>query len=60
MVFSVRQAEEDIKLFTNSAEAKLVVCEGGVHFLGSTHGEKIRLELLEFVSKWNKGRKSVL
>jgi pimeloyl-ACP methyl ester carboxylesterase len=60
VVFSVRQAEEDMRLFTNSVEAKLVICEGGVHFLGSTHGETIRRELLEFVSKWSKGRKSVL
>ncbi|CAG9956622.1 unnamed protein product [Clonostachys rosea f. rosea IK726] len=60
VVFSVRQAEEDMRLFTNSVEAKLVICEEGVHFLGSTHGETIRRELLEFVSKWSKGRKSVL
>ncbi|VUC26111.1 unnamed protein product [Clonostachys rosea] len=60
VVFSVRQAEEDMKLFTNSAAAKLVTCKGGVHFLGSTHGETIQRELLEFISTWNKEGKSVL
>uniref|UniRef100_A0A8H7K5Y0 AB hydrolase-1 domain-containing protein n=1 Tax=Bionectria ochroleuca TaxID=29856 RepID=A0A8H7K5Y0_BIOOC len=55
VVFSVRQAKEDMKLFTNSATIKLVTCKGSVHFLGSTHGETIQRELLEFISTWNKG-----
>ncbi|KAG9251911.1 Alpha/Beta hydrolase protein [Emericellopsis atlantica] len=60
VVFSFRQAEEDIKLFINSASTKLVRCEGGVHFLGRTHPEKIQQELLEFVFAWNGRGKSVL
>ncbi|CAM1508661.1 Fc.00g055090.m01.CDS01 [Cosmosporella sp. VM-42] len=54
VVFSLAQAQEDIKLFTNSVEAQVVPCEGGVHFLSWTHAEKLHKELLEFIHAWNK------
>lgn len=63
VVFSVAQAQEDIKRFRNSVDAKVVTCEGGVHFLSSTHEKKIHQELLDFVQKWKHwkgGERSVL
>ncbi|GAW23678.1 hypothetical protein ANO14919_132530 [Xylariales sp. No.14919] len=54
VVFSFANAEEEIELFTNSASARLVRCEGGVHFLSYTHPEIIHRELLEFIAKWKK------
>ncbi|OIW25481.1 alpha/beta-hydrolase [Coniochaeta ligniaria NRRL 30616] len=52
VVFSLAQAQEDIKRFTNSVDAKVVTCQGGVHFLSSTHEKKIHQELLDFIRKW--------
>lgn len=49
MVFSIQNAEEEIKLFKNSAKARLVRLEGGVHFLSATHAREIHRELLGFV-----------
>ncbi|KAJ5220559.1 Alpha/Beta hydrolase protein [Penicillium chermesinum] len=49
VVYSVAQAQEDIKRFKNSTSTKLVVCEGGVHFLGRTHGQELQEQLLEFI-----------
>jgi pimeloyl-ACP methyl ester carboxylesterase len=63
VVFSVAQAQEDIKRFTNSADAKLVTCQGGVHFLSSTHERQIHQGLLDFIHKWKNwkgGERSVL
>lgn len=60
VVFSVAEAEQDIKLFTNSEEARLVKCEGGVHFLSRTHGDKIHKELIDFITRWKANGKSLL
>lgn len=53
VVFSIKQAESDIQLFTHSAEARLVKCESGVHFLSHTHEKELHSELLAFVRKWS-------
>lgn len=55
VVFSLKQAESDIKLFTHSVEARLVPCDGGVHFLSHTHKDLVHRELLAFVQKWTRG-----
>ncbi|CAK7204574.1 hypothetical protein SEUCBS139899_007332 [Sporothrix eucalyptigena] len=55
VVFSVKQAESDMKLFTHSPEARLVTCEGGVHFLSHKHKDVLHRELLAFVQKWTRG-----
>ena len=60
MVFSVKNAEEEIRLFSNSAKAKLVPFEGGVHFLSYTHPQKVHQELLEFVHTWKGNGRAVL
>lgn len=45
-------AEKEIKMFTNAPEAKLVVMEGGVHFLSFTHGKELEKNILEFTEQW--------
>ncbi|KIX98659.1 uncharacterized protein Z520_05960 [Fonsecaea multimorphosa CBS 102226] len=60
VVFSVKNAEEEIKLFTNATEARLVKFSGGVHFLSWTHKEEVARELLGFISKWERVPKASL
>lgn len=60
MVFSVANAAQEIKLFTNSADAKLVSFKDGVHFLSYTHGDEMRQELVKFLYTWVNGKKAVL
>ncbi|EHK48420.1 putative alpha/beta hydrolase [Trichoderma atroviride IMI 206040] len=52
VVFSVANAEKEVRMFTNAPEAKLVVMEGGVHFLSFTHGQELEKIILEFIRKW--------
>ncbi|KAK3936611.1 hypothetical protein QBC46DRAFT_269289 [Diplogelasinospora grovesii] len=59
VVFSLKMAEEDIKLFTNSVKAELVPCEGGVHFLSHTHADKLHQGILDFVNTWKNGSEQV-
>ena len=53
-VYSVANAEEEIKLFVNSADAKLVTVKDGQHFLSASHPEEVDNALIEFVGKWHK------
>ncbi|MCJ1372442.1 hypothetical protein MMC20_003666 [Loxospora ochrophaea] len=53
-VYSVANAEEEIKMFTGSPEAKLVTVEDGQHFLSASHPEMVDEALVEFVTKWHK------
>ncbi|RKU41002.1 hypothetical protein DL546_004040 [Coniochaeta pulveracea] len=52
VVFSFANAEAEIKLFTNSPEAKLVKMDDGVHFLSFTHQKEVHQNLLDFTKKW--------
>ncbi|OJI99198.1 hypothetical protein ASPVEDRAFT_125270 [Aspergillus versicolor CBS 583.65] len=51
-VYTVANAKEQIELFTQSQDAKLVVVEDGAHFLSCTHPEAVDNALLEFVNKY--------
>ncbi|KAL6717550.1 hypothetical protein ACLMJK_005465 [Lecanora helva] len=53
-VYSVANAEEEIKLFVNSADAKLVTVKDGQHFLSASHPKEVDDALVEFVGKWHK------
>ena len=53
-VYSVKNAEEEIKLFTNSPDAQLQVVEGGQHFLSFSHPEEVDGALIKFVGKYGK------
>jgi pimeloyl-ACP methyl ester carboxylesterase len=57
VVYSVKNAEEEIKLFTNSEDAKLVVVSGGHHFLSWTNSEAVNKALLEWIPANAKGFK---
>ncbi|EMC94989.1 hypothetical protein BAUCODRAFT_521236 [Baudoinia panamericana UAMH 10762] len=53
-VYSVKNAEEEIRLFENSPDAKLKVIEGGQHFLSFSHPKEVDNALIEFVGKYGK------
>lgn len=52
VVYSVPNAEQEIKLFVNSPDAKLVTVEGGQHFLSFSHPEEVGNQLVDFVGKY--------
>jgi len=58
LVYSVDNAKEEIKLFDNSPDAKLLVVKGGHHFLSGTHPEEVDTAALEFVTKNSQGMKT--
>jgi pimeloyl-ACP methyl ester carboxylesterase len=51
-VYSVRNAEEEIRMFVNSARAELRVIEGGQHFLSATNPEDVNAAAIEFMDRW--------
>lgn len=51
--YSVANAEEEIKLFVNSREAKLKVVKGGHHFLSASNPEEVNYGVLKFLLKWS-------
>jgi len=51
-VYSVQNAEEEIQLFKNSPDARLVVVEGGQHFLSFSNPKEVTEQVLEFVGRW--------
>jgi pimeloyl-ACP methyl ester carboxylesterase len=54
VTYSVANALEQIKLFKNSPDAKVVPVEGGHHFLSASHPDEVASNLLEFVKKYGK------
>ena len=53
-VYSVANAEQEIKMFVNSPEAKLVTVKDGQHFLSASHPKEVDNALIEFVGRWHK------
>ena len=51
-VYSVANAEEEIKMFVNSPDARLQVVEGGAHFLSFSNPKEVDGAVLEFVGKY--------
>ena len=54
VVYSVANAEREIKMFVNSPDAHLKVINGGQHFLSFSHPEKDDGAVAEFVGKYAK------
>ncbi|KAL1849988.1 hypothetical protein Plec18167_008311 [Paecilomyces lecythidis] len=54
VVYSVANAQQEIKLFKNSPDAQLVVVEGGAHFLSASHPKEVDNALISFVTKYSK------
>ncbi|KIX10248.1 uncharacterized protein Z518_01329 [Rhinocladiella mackenziei CBS 650.93] len=52
VVYTVANAEQEIKLFTNAKSAELVVVEGGAHFLSASHPTEVDNALIAFVGKY--------
>lgn len=53
-VYSVRNAEREIKKFVNSPDAQLKVVDGGQHFLSFSHPKDVDAALVDFVGKYGK------
>lgn len=53
VVYSIANAEEEIKLFTNSPDAKLVTIRDGQHFLSASHPKEVAAALIEFIGKYH-------
>lgn len=53
IVYSVANAEQEIKMFMNSPEAKLITVENGQHFLSASHPKEVDNALIEFVQRWH-------
>ncbi|KAK4507097.1 hypothetical protein PRZ48_000831 [Zasmidium cellare] len=51
-VYSVANAEEEIKLFVNSPDAQLRVVEGGAHFLSFSNAKEVDEAAGEFVGRY--------
>ena len=51
-VYSVANAEDDIQLFVNSADAQLRVVEGGRHFLSASDPDEVNTATVEFINRW--------
>ncbi|EME49089.1 hypothetical protein DOTSEDRAFT_40330 [Dothistroma septosporum NZE10] len=53
-VYSVANAQEEVKLFSSSPDARLHVVQDGQHFLSSSHPKEVDIALIEFVGKYSK------
>jgi len=51
-VYSVANAQEEILLFVNSKEAKLVKVDGGQHFLSASNPGEVEPEVVAFIEKY--------
>src|SRR3954447_19793428 len=52
-VYSVANAEDEMKLFINSPGAELRVVEGGRHFLSASNPEDVNAATAEFIDAWS-------
>jgi pimeloyl-ACP methyl ester carboxylesterase len=51
-VYSVANAEDEIRLFVNSPHAELRVVEGGRHFLSASNPDDVDPATVEFINRW--------
>lgn len=51
-VYSVANAMEEIKLFSQSPDACLLPVDGGAHFLNSSHPTEVNKAVVEFINKY--------
>ena len=54
--YTIANAEEEIKMFVNAPEARLVVVGGGQHYLSASHPEVVDKAFMNFVKKYSCGR----
>lgn len=53
-VYSVANAEQEIKMFVNSPDARLVTVRDGQHFLSASHPNDVDNALIDFVKQYHK------
>ena len=51
-VYSVANAEEEIRRFVNAADAELRVVESGQHFLSASKPDEVNMAAVEFINRW--------
>lgn len=51
-VYSVANAEDEMKLFVNSSGADLTIVEGGQHFLSASNPDDVNPATVEFINRW--------
>lgn len=51
-VYSVPNAQEEIRMFTRSPEARLETVQGGQHFLSASNPTEVDAAAIEFVRRW--------
>ncbi len=51
-VYSVANAQDEIKRFVNAAHAELRVVEGGQHFLSASNPDNVNPATVEFMNRW--------
>ena len=51
-VYSVVNAEDEMKLFVNSPDAELRVVDGGQHFLSASNPDEVNAATAEFINRW--------
>lgn len=52
-VYSVTNAQEEVIMFVNSVDAKVVPVEGGSHFLSASNPKEVEPAVVEFIKKWS-------
>jgi pimeloyl-ACP methyl ester carboxylesterase len=50
-VYSIPNAQDEMKLLQNSPDAKLILVPGGAHYLSASHPAEVNAAVLELVSK---------
>ena len=53
-VYSVANAQEEMRLFTNSPDAELRIVEGGRHFLSTSDPGEVDAAAAEFIRRWTR------
>ena len=51
-VYSVANAEEEIKLFVNSPDAQVQIVQDGQHFLSFSHPKEVDSALIQFIGRY--------
>ncbi|KIW49317.1 hypothetical protein PV05_11009 [Exophiala xenobiotica] len=52
VVYTIANAEQEIKLFVNAPSTELVTVDGGAHFLSASHPKEVDDALIAFVGKY--------
>ena len=51
-VYSVPNAEDEIRRFVNAANTELRIVQGGQHFLSASNPDDVNAATVEFITRW--------